>query len=948
MQLSFSPLMSAIRGEAWQPHIAGLRAALEGSRMQDLLYRRVTPVHMSSNCRKGHSSRLYSSAGGNPEQAQPPQHTKNNKRDLKARLKEGSNREAAAASTNDPRAANTASVGSAPWELQTLPAMEAARGRRQGQSTEHPQRRGQSKGNSKARSSWTADASTSTSSRSRGRSPSIPNQGASSTAHWEGGQSQYGSPKSTSPSPAQPQGTPPDFAQPQGRTYGGRGAGKQRLRLGSPKASRPDPVLVKGIQSMKDEQRPVRPNVHFTELNEEMIEFFKKRKIEPATLQKFGVKMAPNIYSVQGESAHAIAFPYKRNGEVVNVKYRTLSKKFWQEKNAEKILFGYDQVVEAHGGSRPEELIIVEGEMDVLALYEAGYKNVVSVPDGAPAVARASTPLSSTKFSYLGASWSLLEGVQKFVIATDNDNPGNALAEELMRRLNRELCWRVRWSKAGPPPSAPAPAAAAAPGPPQEEADTLSPVQAEQPQEVQQGGEDRSGSEGVVNEQLEGGQTEGSPSQLEADSSYRKDGNDVLVRDGPEAVRQRVGDAEPSPIVGLYRFESFLDDIMAQYREEDDQGVAYPTGWRSLDPIYKVVLGEVSIVSGVPNSGKSEWIDALLMNLSWHHGWAFALCSLEKTPDKHAIQLIEKYKKKPFYDRWDYDYYNERDGQQLVGGKVNRMSEGDVVDGLKWINDRFQIISNIGNDFPTIDWILDKARSAVLRYGIHGLVIDPYNEINHARPRDMNETEYVSVMMSKVKRFAQTYDVAVWFVAHPRQQQAWTGGAPDMYCISGSANFVNKADNVIMVHRPYQPKAGFGQDSKGSKQQDLLPNEVQIYMCKVRNKLAGTRSQEPARLAYDRVSGLYYDNEQEFMQKISEREDEGQYSCFKDSDGYLIPRKDLHPSPGSDGQFEDVQAGDLWSEDYDEGEEEEISGYANEQGVHQEHGSLDMWDTAVV
>eukprot|EP00983_Pelagomonas_calceolata_P090238 1157396-Pelagomonas_calceolata.AAC.5 len=52
-----------------------------------------------------------------------------------------------------------------------------------------------------------------------------------------------------------------------------------------------------------------------------------------------------------------------------------------QEKNAEKILFGYDQVVEAHG-PRPQELIIVEGEMDVLALYEAGFTNVVSVPDG--------------------------------------------------------------------------------------------------------------------------------------------------------------------------------------------------------------------------------------------------------------------------------------------------------------------------------------------------------------------------------------------------------------------------------------------------------------------------------------------------------------------------------------------------------------------------------------
>lgn len=46
--------------------------------------------------------------------------------------------------------------------------------------------------------------------------------------------------------------------------------------------------------------------------------------------------------------------------------------------------------------------------------------------------------------------------------------------------------------------------------------------------------------------------------------------------------------------------------------------------------------------AGVPNSGKSEWIDALMMNLSEQYGWGFALCSLEKTPDKHAIQLIEK------------------------------------------------------------------------------------------------------------------------------------------------------------------------------------------------------------------------------------------------------------------------------------------------------------------
>ena len=53
----------------------------------------------------------------------------------------------------------------------------------------------------------------------------------------------------------------------------------------------------------------------------------------------------------------------------------------------------------------------------------------------------------------------------------------------------------------------------------------------------------------------------------------------------------------------------------------------------------------------------------------------------------------------------------------------------------------------------------------------------------------------------QVKRFAQMYGVHVWFVAHPRQMQNWNGQAPSLYDISGSANFINKADNGIIVHR---------------------------------------------------------------------------------------------------------------------------------------------------
>ena len=44
----------------------------------------------------------------------------------------------------------------------------------------------------------------------------------------------------------------------------------------------------------------------------------------------------------------------------------------------------------------------------------------------------------------------------------------------------------------------------------------------------------------------------------------------------------------------------------------------------------QVVPGELTIITGVPNSGKSEWIDALMVNLADKFGWRFGVCAMEK------------------------------------------------------------------------------------------------------------------------------------------------------------------------------------------------------------------------------------------------------------------------------------------------------------------------------
>ncbi|XP_057537802.1 twinkle homolog protein, chloroplastic/mitochondrial-like isoform X1 [Amaranthus tricolor] len=486
-----------------------------------------------------------------------------------------------------------------------------------------------------------------------------------------------------------------------------------------------------------------------------LLSYFAERMITPETLRRNNVMKKSDGYQM------VIAFTYWRSGVLVNCKYRDVKKKFWQETDTERIFYGLDDILHA------SDIIIVEGEMDKLAMEEAGFRNCVSVPDGAPS--RVSdkdvpSPDQDTKYQYLWNCKQYFDKASRIILATDADAPGQALSEELARRLGRERCWRVKWPKKN------------------------------------------------AYEDL-------------------KDANEVLMYLGPEKLKETVENAEPYPISGLFTFRDYFNEIDAYYDRALGDELGVSTGWRSLDEYYNVVPGELTVVTGVPNSGKSEWIDALLCNLNESVGWKFALCSMENKVREHARKLLEKHIKKPFF--------NVRYAESL-----ERMSREDLEHGKKWLDDTFHLIRCENDSLPNIKWVLDLAKAAVLRHGVRGLVIDPYNELDHQRLPSMTETEYVSQILTMIKRFAQHHSCHVWFVAHPRQLHNWVGGAPNLYDISGSAHFINKCDNGIVVHRNRDPEAG---------PMDL----VQICVRKVRNKVAGTIGD--ASLSYNRITGEYTD-----------------------------------------------------------------------------------------
>ena len=155
-------------------------------------------------------------------------------------------------------------------------------------------------------------------------------------------------------------------------------------------------------------------------------EWFNTRGISKQTLSDLKITEGPEWMPQTGKTENVIKFNYFMGGELTNVKYRDGRKNFKLFKGAEKVFYNIDSIVGY------EYCVIVEGEMDVLALHEAGITNAISVPNGAT--------LNSNNLDYLDSCIDYFEDKEKIILAVDSDEAGQALQAELIRRLGSEVC----------------------------------------------------------------------------------------------------------------------------------------------------------------------------------------------------------------------------------------------------------------------------------------------------------------------------------------------------------------------------------------------------------------------------------------------------------------------------------------------------------------------------
>lgn len=473
-------------------------------------------------------------------------------------------------------------------------------------------------------------------------------------------------------------------------------------------------------------------------LTERALEWFKSRGISKSTIMRFGLTEGPVFMPQTGKEENCIQFNYFRDGELVNVKYRDGKKNFKMVKDAELIFYGLDLIEDV------DTCVICEGEIDALSFYEAGVHAVVSVPNGASK--------GNQKLEYLDNCWQYFEKMKTIIIATDNDEPGIALREELARRLGKHRSKIFRY-----------------------------------PEDC-------------------------------------KDANEVLKSPdgGPEVLKKLIDYAIDYPIEGISEIRDVEAQIDNIYHNGFPKGQA--TGFENFDKLLTFRTGEVTAITGIPGSGKSEFTDQLLIKLA-ECGWKAGIFSAENQPiELHFAKLSEKYIGRSFYST----------------NLIYKMTADELEKAKYFINENFFFVK-IEEQNICLDALLEKMMELVKRKGINAYLIDPWNYIEHKIPSGYTETQYISEALTKVCRAAKLHNVHIFVVAHPTKIRKNTGTGKyevaTMYDIAGSAHWFNKIDNGMSVYR------------------DFETGIVDVHVQKVRFKFIGKIGM--ASFEWDKYTGRY-------------------------------------------------------------------------------------------
>ena len=264
-----------------------------------------------------------------------------------------------------------------------------------------------------------------------------------------------------------------------------------------------------------------------------------------------------------------------------------------------------------------------------------------------------------------------------------------------------------------------------------------------------------------------------------------KDANEYLIKYGKEKLQECINKARPYPLENVTTFKDIETDVTDFVKHGFKPG--YQVGLSNFDEIFSTYTRQFITVTGIPSSGKSDFVDQMVVGYNQNYGWKTAFASPENAPTYlHAHKLMRK-----------------------VWGDMPNVAD---IGSNKWkqvaqhVNDNFFFIDM---DKYDLESVLRKGAELVKRKGIKCLVIDPYNKVRDTNAVSDDVNRYTMDYLMKIESFAKKYDALVFIVAHPTKMQRDQNGKtqePNMYNIKGGGEWYDASYHGLLVHRDYDAK----------------------------------------------------------------------------------------------------------------------------------------------
>ena len=286
-----------------------------------------------------------------------------------------------------------------------------------------------------------------------------------------------------------------------------------------------------------------------------------------------------------------------------------------------------------------------------------------------------------------------------------------------------------------------------------------------------------------------------------------KDANEYLLKYGKEDLAETIKDCRPVPLENVTTFKDIEHEVTDFVQNGFKKG--FQIGLNNFDNIFSTYTGQFITVTGIPSSGKSDFVDQMCVGYNQNYGWKTAFASPENAPTfLHAHKLMRK-------------VWQDMPRKSDIGtAKWKQVAEH--------VNDNFFFIDM---EKYTLETVLRKGAELVKRKGIKCLVIDPFNKIRDVDCKTEDVNRYTMEYLTKIETFAKKFDVLVFIVAHPTKMYKDGNGKieePTMYNIKGGGEWYDASYHGILVHRDYEAKTVKAKVLK-VKFQNLGENGAEAY-----------------------------------------------------------------------------------------------------------------------